>query len=262
MGSAVLETAIEGLRLAGIPVPPVSFVELLISEGEDVLSVVPRLVTTIEALGGEAGSMLEEIAYGMAQYGPVAYAQRLVDQRLEPSLQTIHTIRAGKATLVDTHRTLFAGATTQLTILAPQSAASGQGMAFTGDAANNMHARFSDISAQANRLLTVMDQSQQIDQDLLAQLQFVTKVGIGMAIADLALLSIGLLLAPITGGASLALAAIVDTGLLAGEAEILLGAIIACFLVWAARHALLAISTSLAPTTHTQSVSPIPLPRV
>jgi hypothetical protein len=257
MGNVLVDTAIQGLRLAGLPVPPVTFIEMLINEGEDVLSAIPRLVTTIEAMGG-AWSVLEEVAYGMEQYSPIGYVQRLVDQHFAPAIQVVEDIHTSKTTLIETHRTLLTHVTNQLTALAPAHASGdGQTMVFTGAAANTMNVRFADVSAQMNRLLDVMDQSRQIDQDLLMQLQFVKKVGMGMVVLDLVLLAIGLVLAPETVGGSLAIAGIVDAGLLGAEASILLGAILACFLVWGLRHALLAISTSLAPT-HTQPTSPGP----
>ncbi len=96
MGNPLVDAAVEGLRLMGVPVPPTTFLELLINEGEDVLSVVPRLVSTIGALGGDAWQVLEEVASGMEMYGPVGYAQSLLDKHFAPAIQTVQDIPAVK----------------------------------------------------------------------------------------------------------------------------------------------------------------------
>jgi len=248
MGNPLVDAAVEGLRLMGVPVPPTTFLELLINEGEDVLSVVPRLVSTIGALGGDAWQVLEEVASGMEMYGPVGYAQSLLDKHFAPAIQTVQDIHRSKTPLINTHRAMLTNITTRLITLAPQNgngATHGQVTAFTGEAANAMNASFADISAKTSSLLNVMDQSQQIDQDLMNQLKIVMVVAEGMAILDIALLAIGLILTPFTAGGSLAIGLIVDGGLLGAEVDALLAAVIGCFVIWAVRHAVLAISTSL-----------------
>jgi hypothetical protein len=86
----------------------------------------------------------------------------------------------------------------------------------------------------------------------------------GMAIIDLAILAIGLILAPFSAGGSLAIGILVDGGLLGAEVDALLVAIIGCFVLWAARHAILAISTSLSQShtpTGTQSGTTVNMAR-
>ena len=254
MSNPLVDVAIEALRLMGIPIPPSMpyLVEILINEGEDVLIAVPRIVSVIETLGGDVWQVLEEIANGMASQGPVGYVQRLINNYFAPSIQIISDIHTSKSILINMHRTMLATISTQLTTLAPQGStgtANGQVTAFTGDAANAMHRRYTDISAQANQQLSVMEQSQQIDQDLLNELKVVMIVGAITLILTLILMAIALVIELIfavpTAGGTLAIGGIVDMGILGTEAEVFLGAIITCFIVWAARHALLNISTTL-----------------
>jgi hypothetical protein len=275
MSNPLVDAAIETLRLMGMPIPPSMpyLVDLLINEGEDVLTEIPRIVSVIETLGGNAWQVLEEIASGMASQGPVGYVQGLINNYFAPSIQIISDIHASKSTIINTHRTMLATVSAQLTTLAPQNStgvANGQVTAFTGDAANAMRARYADISAQANQQLDVMEQSQQIDQDLLNDLKVVMIVGAITLIITLILMAIALVIEFIfavpTVGGTLAIGAIVDAGILGTEAEIFLGAIIACFVVWAIRHALLDISTTLthpitapvAPTYHQYTYEPNP----
>ncbi len=275
MSNPLVDTAIEALRLIGIPIPPSMpyLVEMLINEGEDVLTAIPRIVSVIEALGGDVWQVLEEIASGMASQGPVGYVQGLINSYFAPSIQIIGDIHISKTSLINTHSTMLATVNTQLTTLAPQSSAgvaNGQVTAFTGDAANAMQACYTDISTQTNQLLNVMEQSRQIDQDLLNELKVVMIVGAITLVITLILMAIALVIELIfaipTAGGTLAIGGIVDIGILGGEAELFLGAILACFVVWAARHALLDISTTLthprttpiAPPYHQYTYEPNP----
>jgi hypothetical protein len=281
MDNPLVDEAMNSLRLLGIPLPASmsSLVELLINEGEDVHSAVPRIVSTIEQLGGSTMSVLDEVANGMAQYGPTGYVQRLLNGYFAPQVQKVQQISHGKGQLTALHRMKLETLKKQLVVLTAgkTTIASGGSATYAGPSADAMMVNVGQVSAHMERLLAAMDQSRQIDADLQSDIERIIEGVAALAIVDLILLAavfiitfVGTALAlaipaiafaPETGGITLGLdlgvagAAGIGTvgatasAILPFEAAALLGALLDAFGRWATRHVMLSISPTVGHAT-------------
>jgi hypothetical protein len=64
-------------------------VQHLIELGEDPVFVITKLSMRISSLGGDVASTLEEVVYGVMVYGLQGFAQRKVQQAIEPLQGTL-----------------------------------------------------------------------------------------------------------------------------------------------------------------------------
>ncbi len=273
MADVLVEAAIKGLEALGFPITPSTpyILDLLIQEGEDALTAFPTIVHTIEQLGGNTWQVLEEVASGFYQYGPTTYVQRTVENHFEPQVSKVKDIQLHKAILTEHHRAALQKIHATIASLhTTGSSIPTGGLAFTGNAANAMIERLTEISTHFEKLMTTMDDSQQIDRDLQTDLQHVFELIVGMVILDLIIFVVVFIivfvgsqlillipevaLAPESGGLSLAAgggaslggaAAIAGgavTALLPAEGAIILGMLVYAFGRWAVRHAMLEIA--------------------
>jgi hypothetical protein len=271
MANPAVDAAIKGLEAIGIPVPPGAnyLIELLVNEGEDALSAIPHLISVIEQLGGDAWSTLEEVASGMAVYGPAGYVERKIREMVNPHIDAVHSIHQNKQNIIATHRAALNNLQTRITQLAPGGTATGNGTptTFTGEGADAMLLQFNTTAASMSQHLNLMEQSLQLDQTFFTNVDSSISTGVAVAIIALIIVAViivvAIALAPETGGGSLAFAAggvmTAGGGGGAGAVAWVLGGIIACFTAWAVGHELLTHQFTISMPLSKPQVMPINL---
>jgi len=264
MSDPLLEVAIKSLELMGMPINDSTrfLIELLWNAGEDVLVAFPRIVRVAESVGLHA---LEEVANGMAFFGPVGFVEKLINDYTRPYIEKAQTVQNGKTQLTAYHRQQLLDIQTQLIQLTTSSG-------YQAPSATAMVENFAKVQTETHKLLDAMDQSRQIDRDLQGDLEGIATMVTVMVIVDLIIFAIVFVVvfvgtalvllvpaaagAPETGGFTLALdpvaglvaggAAVggIATELLPAEGLVIIGALIYAFGRWAIRHSMLSIAIS------------------
>lgn len=260
------------------------FIQFLIHLGEDPVHVISQLWSRITAHGGTATSVLEEMAHGIETYGLTGYFTRMTNQAVSPIKDALNGQTKRASQIADLHQTTVSTMQKKLTTLTavttPSStpmtwqgtstdvttgtAPSTMTMAWQGTAADTMNASFGDISqflSQLNDQIHNNGQQASLNHAFLQVLEFTEYVAIGMVVLDILLVIVNAVIlvgsAAFAGVGVLAGAAIdalLDTGVLALEIEILLALVAADALAWLIGT--LAIYATQHPLTHTGTSAP------
>jgi len=205
VGNILVESAINGLRLVGINVPQSAenFIEMLINEGVDVVDEVPKIVSFVEQLGGEAWHLITQVTEGMEQYGPVGYTEHLIRHVYDPHYQTIKDIHQQKMVMLDAHRSTLSTFHTKA-----QALYNGQ-QAFSGQGATSAQTQLNTLNTGMSSHLALLETSLTYDHHFFNQYDDAIKNLETMAIIALIIVCLLLLILIIaivaSGGGALAL---------------------------------------------------------
>ncbi|GCE13883.1 hypothetical protein [Tengunoibacter tsumagoiensis] len=247
---SISELATIGLSLSGsIP----WLIKHLIELQEDPVQVITHLSTHITNIKGDVTSVLEEVAFGVMTYGLTEFAQRKVEQALDPLKTTIqHSTNQGQA-VSDIHKSTLKTMKEKLDLLKTGNDLSG--IAWQGDSVDSMRTSFNEISNFINSL------NDQIQHDgIQAQLNQFCLIALGaIVIAGTIILILDIIATAVVVVVSLGTLAIptliIDGGIVALDLGIMLDLIALDLLIWLLGT--LAIYAIHHPVTKTQNISPI-----
>lgn len=248
MGNPAIQVAIDGLAAIGIHVPAsaTSLIELLINEGEDVLSVIPKIISAIEQLGAEIWSTIEHLAAGIEAYGLLGFVQRQIEAAFDPHVETVRNIHMQKQTMLNNHRATLSTIKTNMQGLQDSQT-------FRGRASTAAYSRLNLSMADTSTHLDLLEQSLTVDQTFFTNIEQAKSSIAQASLYSLIILGIVLIVAGFLVLASAGMAALViaEVGTLAitlAEAAIL-SIFTGCFLVWIAGHQLLDQSSTVTNRT-------------